>query len=68
DPRYIETARLADLHLALKNGSNIALLNAIANVIIEEKLNDKSFIENHTEQFDEYCQLVASYTPESVEK
>ena len=68
DPRYIETARLADLHLALKNGSNIALLNAIANVIIEEKLYDKSFIENHTEQFDEYCQLVASYTPESVEK
>lgn len=68
DPRYIETARLADLHLGLKNGSNIALLNAIAHVIIEEGLHDKSFIENHTEQFEEYCKLVESYTPESVEE
>ena len=38
DPRKIETARIADLHLALKNGSNIALLNAIGHVIIEEDL------------------------------
>ncbi|MGS6218387.1 molybdopterin-dependent oxidoreductase, partial [Enterobacter intestinihominis] len=28
DPRKIETARIADMHIALKNGSNIALLNA----------------------------------------
>ena len=34
DPRYIESARLADIHLALKNGSNIALINALAHVII----------------------------------
>lgn len=44
DPRKIETARIADLHLALKNGSNIALLNAIGQVIIEEDLYDKSFV------------------------
>lgn len=36
DPRFIETARIADIHVPLKNGSNIALLNALAHVIIEE--------------------------------
>lgn len=35
DPRKIETARIADMHIALKNGSNIALLNAMGHVIIE---------------------------------
>ena len=44
DPRYIETARIADIHLPLKNGSNIALLNAFAHVIIEENLYDQAFI------------------------
>lgn len=68
DPRYIETARIADIHLPLKNGSNIALLNALAYVIIEENLYDQTFVENHTEQFDEYRAIVANYPPESVEK
>ncbi len=36
DPRKIETARIADMHIALKNGSNIALLNAMGHVIIEK--------------------------------
>ena len=67
DPRYIESARLADIHLALKNGSNIALINALAHVIIEENLHDKAFIDGHTEQFEEYRKLVEPYTPESVE-
>ncbi|RBH38772.1 formate dehydrogenase subunit alpha, partial [Pseudomonas sp. MWU13-2860] len=38
DPRYIETARVADLHLQLNNGSNMALVNAFANVLISEGL------------------------------
>ncbi|MBD3698820.1 molybdopterin-dependent oxidoreductase [Enterobacter hormaechei] len=41
DPRKIETARIADMHIALKNGSNIALLNAMGHVIIEENLYDR---------------------------
>lgn len=44
DPRKIETARIADMHIALKNGSNIALLNAMGHVIIEENLYDKAFV------------------------
>ena len=67
DPRKIETARIADLHLALKNGSNIALLNAIGQVIIEEDLYDKSFVASRSEGFEEYRNIVEGYTPESVE-
>ncbi|RDK83280.1 formate dehydrogenase major subunit [Enterobacillus tribolii] len=67
DPRYIETARIADIHLPLKNGSNIALLNALANVMITEGLYDSAFVENHTEEFEAYRDIVAKYTPESVE-
>jgi formate dehydrogenase alpha subunit len=68
DPRKIETARIADLHLQLKNGSNIALLNAIGHVIIEENLYDQAFVAARTEGFDEYKKIVAGYTPESVEE
>ena len=67
DPRKIETARIADLHLALKNGSNIALLNAIGQVIIEEDLYDKSFVAGRSEGFEAYRNIVEGYTLESVE-
>ncbi|MBD3722437.1 molybdopterin-dependent oxidoreductase [Klebsiella pneumoniae] len=68
DPRKIETARIADMHIALKNGSNIALLNAIGHVIIEEDLYDKSFVASRSEGFEEYRKIVEGYTPESVER
>ncbi|RJT42242.1 formate dehydrogenase subunit alpha [Rahnella woolbedingensis] len=66
DPRYIESARLADLWLPLRNGSNMALVNAFANVLIEEDLYDKTFVAQHTEGFEEFRQVVAKYTPEFV--
>ncbi len=67
DPRRIETARIADMHIALRNGSNIALLNAIGHVIIAEQLYDRTFVATRTEGFDEYRKIVENYKPESVE-
>ena len=67
DPRRIETARIADMHIALRNGSNIALLNAIGHVIITENLYDRAFVATRTEGFDAYRQIVERYKPESVE-
>ncbi|CNI38623.1 formate dehydrogenase subunit alpha [Yersinia vastinensis] len=67
DPRHIETARIADLWLPLKNGSNMALVNAFANVLITEELYDKDYVSRYTEGFDEYRNIVAKYTPEYVE-
>ncbi|GAA5179438.1 formate dehydrogenase subunit alpha [Niveibacterium umoris] len=66
DPRYIETARLADLFLPLKNGSNMALVNAFANVLINEKLYKPDFVADHAEGFEQYKADVAKYTPEYV--
>ncbi len=68
DPRVIETARIADIHLQLRNGSNIALLNAIGHVIVAENLYDRAFVSGRTEGFEEYRKIVAGYTPESVEE
>lgn len=66
DPRYIESARLADLYLPLKNGSNMALVNAFANVLFNENLYDKDYVAKHAEGFEEYKKTIAKYTPEYV--
>ena len=42
DPRKIELAHYADIHLALKPGTNVPLLNAMACAIVEERLFDES--------------------------
>ncbi|ABC21129.1 formate dehydrogenase subunit alpha [Rhodospirillum rubrum] len=68
DPRFIETARIADLWLPLKNGTNMALVNAFAHVLLEENLYDKDFVAKYTEGLDDYKATVAKYTPEYAEK
>ena len=68
DPRITETARISGLHLALKGGTNMMLVNAFGNVLINENLYDKDFVENHTDNFEEYKKIVEPYTPEYAEK
>ena len=68
DPRITETARIADLWLPLKGGTNMALVNAFGNVLISEDLYDKDYVEKHTEDFEEYKKSVEKYTPEYAEK
>lgn len=68
DPRYIETSRIADLWLPLKNGSNMALVNAFLHVLINENLYKADYVERYTEGLAEVQKIVARYTPESVEE
>ena len=68
DPRVIESARIADMYLPLKNGSNLALLNAFAYAIIDEELADWDFIDEHTTGFDAWWEIVQDYAPEDVEE
>lgn len=68
DPRITETARISDLWLPLKGGTNMALVNAFANVLINENLYNKEYVENYTEGFEEYKKQVEKYTPEYAEK
>lgn len=66
DPRRIELADYADVFLQIKPGTNIAILNGMMNVIIEEKLYDKKYIDERTENFEELVELMKEYTPERV--
>ena len=68
DPRMVETARTADQWLPLRNGSNMALVNALANVLIQEKLYKADFVNQYTEGFEEFKALVEKYTPEAVQE
>ena len=67
DPRHIETARIADLYLPIKNGCNVAFLNAFANCLVNDGLYDKEFVAEHTNGFDEWWETIKNYTPESVQ-
>jgi len=54
DPRKTVTARyLADVHLPLKAGTDVALLNAMMSIILAEGLEDKEFIASRTAGLDE---------------
>jgi formate dehydrogenase major subunit len=68
DPRMTESARIADLWLPIRNGTNMALVNAFGNVLIEERLYNATYVEKYTEGFEEYKAKVAKYTPEYAEK
>ena len=68
DPRRTELARLADLHLQLNPGSNVAVVNALQHVVLKESLLDEAFIANHTEGFAAYRKELDECTPEWAEK
>ena len=64
DPRRIELCRYAQVHLALRPGTNIALLNALAHVIIAEQLFDQRFVQERVSEFDEFREFIAAWPPE----
>lgn len=66
DPRRIELADYADVFLQIKPGTNIALLNGMMNVIISRGLHDKRYIEERTENFEEFERVISRYTPDIV--
>ncbi len=68
DPREIDMARRADIHLQLLSGTNVAVVNGLMHVILEDGLADKEFIAARTEGFDELPAVLATYTPELVEE
>ena len=66
DPRRHKLVDFADLHLPLKVGSDVALLNGLMHVLIEEEIYDRSFVESCTVDFDRIKQTVADYPPEAA--
>ena len=65
DPRRIELARHAQLHLQPRAGTNIPLLNALAQTIVEEGLYDR-VAADHVNNWDAFRLFLADYSPERV--
>ena len=55
DPRRTPTARVADLHLQLTPGSDLALANGLLYVALDEKLLDRTFIAERTDRVRRGC-------------
>lgn len=64
DPREIELANFAAIHIRPRSGTDVALLNAMAHVIIAEGLEDKEFIAARTENFETFKEAVKDCTPQ----
>ncbi len=80
DPRKTPTDQIADLHLFIKPGYDLAILHAIAKILIDENYADLDFVTKHTKiktmadgkpkvlSLDEYKKFLSKYTPEYAAK
>ena len=66
DPREQDLSKIAEKHLKFKPGKDVALLNAILNVIIYEGLVDRQYIEKNTEGYLNLKKHVEDFTPEEM--
>jgi len=80
DPRKTLSARIADMHMSFIPGTDLAILNAMAHVIVKENLYSKEYVNHHLVfktvkgdkpakvSFEEYVKFLDEYTPEMAEK
>jgi len=68
DPRQTKLAPFAHLWLRPRVGTDVALINGLASVIIKEKLYDEEFVTRRTDDFDELAGNLKKYAPEYVEE
>ncbi|MGA2990370.1 MAG: nitrate reductase [Candidatus Korobacteraceae bacterium] len=75
DPRRTPTSRIADLHISFTPGTDMAIMNAMANVLVKENLTDQDFIKAHVvfgegaeanKSWENYKTFLAQYTPQKA--
>src|ERR1019366_1075508 len=66
DPRKTATAQAATLHLQVRPGTDLALLNGLLRLLRDRGCLDQRFIENHTEGWRELDTLLNDYPPAKV--
>ncbi|MEH1902777.1 MAG: nitrate reductase [Nostoc sp.] len=66
DPRRTPTAEAADLHLAIRPGTDIDLLNGIAHLLMRWNYIDTMFMDDCTSNFPAYAEVIRHYPPEVV--
>lgn len=66
DPRYIQLAVMADIYLPIRPGTNVALLNGMMRVILQEGLWDEEFVKKHTQGIEKLKEALVSMTAEDA--
>ncbi len=66
DPREIDLAKIADIHVRQKGGSDVAWLMGIQKIIIDNHWHKKDYIDTRCEGWDEYVKSLEPFTPEFV--
>ncbi|HEJ83094.1 MAG TPA: formate dehydrogenase H subunit alpha, selenocysteine-containing, partial [Desulfobacteraceae bacterium] len=67
DPRHIQLSRFADVAVTHRLGSDVALLNGMMHLIIQNGWHAKEYIAARTEDFDALEKKVSAFTPEKVQ-
>lgn len=68
DPRLTQTAKVADLHLAIKPGTDIDLLQGMAYLLMQRGEIDPEFIDEHTRGFSSFAEVIQHYPPDVVSR
>jgi ferredoxin-nitrate reductase len=66
DPRRTKVAERSDVHLAVRPGTNQALMNGLQRELIHHDWVDHEYVNAHTRGFEELAKTVEEYTPERV--
>lgn len=68
DPRRTDLAKKADIFIQHTPGTDVALLNGIMNVIVSKGLVNRQFVEEHTEGYEEFVDVISKYDLNTVSK
>jgi len=68
NPRRIDMCDYADLWLRPYPGTDVALMNGLAKIVLDEGLADETFVTHRTEGFEDWKRIVDNYPPERVEE
>lgn len=68
DPRETDLAKVADIHLRQRNGTDVAWLMGMQHIIVREGWHDQAYVDERCEGWDEYKKSLEFYTPEKVEE
>jgi ferredoxin-nitrate reductase len=68
DPRATATSDAADLHLAIRPGTDLALLHGLGHLLLERGAVDRAYVAASTEGFEGLAELWAGWTPETVSR
>jgi formate dehydrogenase major subunit len=68
DPRKVELVKFARIWLRPRPGTDVAWINGMLNIIVEEDLWSKEYVQERTEGFEELRRTVAAYTADVVER